>query len=52
MDLVKLQDELKSLEQQRAKLIDGVRQIEGAIGFCKGLIAKATADDSEPKTGE
>ncbi len=52
-----LKAKLASLELQRGKLLDAIRQLDGAIGFCKGLIeesVKADADQSpapEPPAG-
>ena len=46
MCLEELRKKLASLEQQRARLLDGAKQLEGAIGFCKGLIAEAEAAET------
>lgn len=38
-----LKTKLAALEAQRAKLSAAVAQLDGAIGFCKGLVAEAEA---------
>ncbi len=42
MDLEDLQKELADLEAKRAKLVAMGTQLDGAIGFCKELIKKAS----------
>ena len=41
MSVEELKKKLAGLERQRAQFLDGAKQLEGAIGFCKGLLKEA-----------
>lgn len=41
MDVEALRAKIESLVKQRAQMLDGVKQLDGAIGFAKGLLAEA-----------
>lgn len=47
-----LQHKLASLEAQRAKHAAAVAQLDGAIGFCKGLIAEAGGRGTDGPTAK
>lgn len=47
MTAADLRAELAGLDRQKAQLIDALKQIDGAIGFCRGVVAKAEKAEAD-----
>ena len=48
-ELVNLEKQLENATAEAAKYAEAAKQLRGAVGFCKGLIAKAETAASETR---